>query len=657
MKKPRLTSSSRAQLPEFRTERKRTEEARAESLATLQALFDNALDAILLVDDEARYVDANPAACALLGYSREELLRMTVWDITPPPNYELCHELWNAFIAAGSQSGEYTLRRKDGTSIDAGYRAVSTIRPGLHLFILHDITERQRAQTTLDAIVIGTASSVGPEFFPSLVRHLASALDVQYALVTYFVEGPHKLKTLGYWAGGEAQPNIEYLIAGTPCEIVVKKGVPCFYPSQLQQLFPEDKDLVAMNAESYLGVPLLDPAGTPLGGLCILDTKPFRDEKTVLSLLQVFAARAASELVRIRAEEVLRLSEHNYRELIEQASDGIFIADLRGNYLIVNQSACALLGYSKEELLSMNIADLISQEELQRAPLRLDELRQGKAIISERALKRKNGTTIQTEISAKMLSDGRLQANVRDITERKQAEQKLKESREQLRMLSGYLQKIREDERKRIAREIHDELGQELTALKMEVALFVKSLLERAHQPHRSDYREKLESFTGIVDTAIRTVRRIATELRPDVLDKLGLVDALRWQAEEFGKRTGIRCDFEAATNEKEFAEDLSTTVFRIFQESLTNVARHSGATVANASLSIAKDRLQLTITDNGRGITDKEITTTSSLGLLGIRERALLMGGTCTVAGAPGKGTTITVELPLTKLAMLDSY
>ncbi|MEK7250399.1 MAG: ATP-binding protein, partial [Bacteroidota bacterium] len=140
-------------------------------------------------------------------------------------------------------------------------------------------------------------------------------------------------------------------------------------------------------------------------------------------------------------------------------------------------------------------------------------------------------------------------------------------------------------------------------------------------------------------------------------LDKLGLVDALRWQAEEFGKRTGIRCDFEAATNKEEFAEDLSTTVFRIFQESLTNVARHSGATVATASLTIAKERLQLTITDNGRGITDKEVTTTSSLGLLGIRERALLMGGTCTVAGVPGKGTTITVELPLTKHAMLDSY
>ncbi|MEK7672010.1 MAG: PAS domain S-box protein, partial [Bacteroidota bacterium] len=267
MKKPRLTSSSRAQLPEFRTEHKRTEEARAESFAKLQALFDNALEAILLVDDEARYVDANPAACALLGYSREELLRMTVWDITPLPNYELGHKLWSEFIATGDQTGEYRLRRKDGTSIDAEYRAVSSIRPGLHLSILHDITERQRAQKTLEAIVLGTASTVGSEFFPSLVRNLASALDVQYALVAQLVEESHKLKTLGFWAGGEAQPNIEYLVAGTPCEKVVKKGVPCFYPSQVQKLFPGDKDLVAMNADSYLGVPLLDPAGTLLGHL------------------------------------------------------------------------------------------------------------------------------------------------------------------------------------------------------------------------------------------------------------------------------------------------------------------------------------------------------------------------------------------------------
>lgn len=229
--------------------------------------------------------------------------------------------------------------------------------------------------------------------------------------------------------------------------------------------------------------------------------------------------------------------------------------------------------------------------------------------------------------------------------ERKRTEEKLRESREQLRALSIYLQYVREEERTRIAREVHDELGQALTGLKMDLS-WLAGRMRRGQQP----LLDKIKSMSSHVDGTIQSVRRIATELRPGILDDLGLVAALEWQANEFQTRTGIQCIVTSTLQETQLDADLNTAFFRIFQETLTNVMRHANATKVEVRSTEVDGEVVLTVHDNGRGITPEEISDTRSIGLLGMEERAGLLGGTIEFAGEPGQGTTVTVRIPITR-------
>ena len=229
---------------------------------------------------------------------------------------------------------------------------------------------------------------------------------------------------------------------------------------------------------------------------------------------------------------------------------------------------------------------------------------------------------------------------------RKQAEQELEYSFEKLRALATHLQSVREEERTRIAREIHDELGQALTGLKFDL-IWLGRHLSLTDPANIQLCQDKVRSMFGLIDTTIQLGRKIATELRPGILDDLGLVEALDWQAQEFQERTGIRCEFISLPEELELDNDRSTTLFRIFQETLTNVARHAKATQVRITLRVNAQEVQLEIQDNGRGITDQEINNSRSLGLLGMRERALVFGGEISLQGQAEKGTTVTVRLP----------
>ncbi len=249
---------------------------------------------------------------------------------------------------------------------------------------------------------------------------------------------------------------------------------------------------------------------------------------------------------------------------------------------------------------------------------------------------------------------------VRDITERKRVEETLRRSREeleilvrertaeltvlnaQLRNLSTYLRDAREQERTLIAREIHDELGQALTALKMDLAWLRKKL-----PPGQTGLLEKEAAMTDLVNTTMQSVKRIATELRPGILDHLGLTAAIEWQAEEFEKRHAIPCTVVFDPREIVLDRERSTAIFRIFQESLTNVARHAKASSVSVFLKRNAGEMTLQIQDDGRGITERQLTDAKSLGLIGIRERALYWGGTFDIRGARNQGTVVTVRMP----------
>lgn len=218
--------------------------------------------------------------------------------------------------------------------------------------------------------------------------------------------------------------------------------------------------------------------------------------------------------------------------------------------------------------------------------------------------------------------------------------ERLRESEDKLRRLAAHLISVREEERAHIAREIHDELGQVLTGIKMEVGWLQKRLKEPA-------LLEKCDSMAKLIDSTVQTVRKIATGLRPEMLDDMGLVAAVGWQAKEFQKRTGIRCRAKLPPEAK-YDLEISTCVFRIFQEILTNVARHARATRVDVELSVTEDRFNLEVVDNGVGIAEADLNGRKSLGLLGMQERAMLFGGEVGITGIPGQGTRVSVSIPI---------
>lgn len=240
-----------------------------------------------------------------------------------------------------------------------------------------------------------------------------------------------------------------------------------------------------------------------------------------------------------------------------------------------------------------------------------------------------------------------VQGIVIDITERKRFEQELEASQQRLRSVAGRLVSAREDERTHIAHEIHDELGHELTILKMDLARIAKYLERHREAVAPEDILGGIRASMDLVDRTIRSVRQLATDLRPPVLD-LGLPAAIEWQAQEFQNRTGIRCDLTCDAEDIPVSKERATALFRVFQEVLTNVARHAEASQVDVVLRICGERIVLQVADNGRGIEEDEATGAESLGLISMRERVEWFGGTLVLTGKAEQGTSVAVELPV---------
>lgn len=244
-----------------------------------------------------------------------------------------------------------------------------------------------------------------------------------------------------------------------------------------------------------------------------------------------------------------------------------------------------------------------------------------------------------------VLVPGALRSKVAVFVDLHEKNAALARSGEQLRLLAGYLLGVREEERAHIAREIHDELGQVLTALKMDVSWIAKNV-DRG----QTAVIEKTATMARLIESSVRTVRRIAAGLRPEVLDEMGLGAAIQWQAREFQKRSGVRVKIDLPQDLGKFQADVATAVFRIFQEILTNVARHSRATRIEVRLAPGEGELVLEVRDNGVGMASTEVSGRKTLGLLGMQERALLFGGTVRFRSAKDEGTTVTVTIPMAR-------
>jgi two-component system sensor histidine kinase UhpB len=355
------------------------------------------------------------------------------------------------------------------------------------------------------------------------------------------------------------------------------------------------------------------------------------------------------------AQEAIRESEERYRRLFETSPDSITVCDSQFNISMINQRGVQLFGYQNaEEMLGKNIYEFLGSKSYQQAQKNLKKLMEGNELHNVEAIVfKKDGSAFPIESNAAMILDAErkpkaLIAISRDINERKRAENELKKSRQQLRALTLHMQSLKEEESKRIAREIHDELGSALTGLKWDMELMEQTLLELQDAKMRCTLQKAIQSSISLIDETTNTVRRISSELRPGVLDDLGLVEAIEWQTQQFQTRTGIDCHCDSSSLVTDLTGEQATVIFRIFQEILTNVLRHAQASCIRIILKEEREEIILSVEDNGLGITESEQLNPRSLGLLGMRERAFSVGGEVQITGKKGEGTTVLVRIPV---------
>ena len=428
-----------------------------------------------------------------------------------------------------------------------------------------------------------------------------------------------------------------------------------------------DAVLLDLSLPDSQGIGTLNKVHAAKPGMPIVVMTGLDDEALGLQLLQAGAqdylvkGEVSASLLRRtlryaverkRAEVELRRSEIFLQSIVENIPHMIFVKDASElRFVRFNKAGEELLGHTREDLIGKSDYEMFPKDEADFfTDADRDVLRNRKVldISEEPILTRGKGLRYLHTKKIPIVDENEqplyLLGISEDITERKRAENQLQRSFELLRTLSQRLDVVREEERTRIARELHDELGVRMTCMKMDLSRLLAMMRESLFP--REKMQEKIRAMNTEVDSTIAEVQRLAAELRPGVLDDLGLVAAIEWQCQDFERRSGIRCFCEASFDQIEISPSRATAAFRICQEALTNVARHAKATFVRVLMKKKDDHVLIEIQDNGQGIPPERLNDASSLGLLGMKERSMAIGGLLDIAGWPGKGTTVTLRL-----------
>jgi len=358
---------------------------------------------------------------------------------------------------------------------------------------------------------------------------------------------------------------------------------------------------------------------------------------------------------RWRAERAAIHANTELTQIFDTAADAMRVVDRDFNMVRVNETFSELSGVTKEKAIGKKCYDVFWGPLCHTKGCPLTRILGNVDYVecdSEKV--RKDGAKIPCIVTATPFRgpDGELIGIVedfKDISDRKKSEQELMQSHERLRDLASHLQVVREEERALIAREIHDELGQALTALKMDV-----HWLRHRLPGEKQSLVDKTNVMSKLIDRTVQSVRRINAELRPGLLDDFGLSAAIEWEAGEFSKRTDIECEILSDPEDMVLPQGLSTAIFRIFQETLTNITRHANATKVRIILTKHPDRVEMRVSDNGKGIEDQEILEPKSFGIIGMRERVHYLGGNFSISGS-SNGTTVEVNIPMDQEGELD--
>ncbi len=585
-------------------------------LVELEALEASILDAFphaVIGLRNRRIVFANDGVETVFGWKPKEVIGKNTRLLYPSEKaYEdIAHILYDTLERQRTFKAPFTCRRKDGSDVAcmiSASRIGESLRDRRIVITYEDITDRRKAE----------------EAYETMANHSQLGVCVLQGGQFLFVN-QNVATMLGY--------SKEELLRMDIAEMI----------------YPEDRKA----AERMGWEMLMGQRTAPFEFRLLTRTGQIRWVMEMLTYIPYGGARAVlcnfmdiTEQVEFRYKmAVMKAFETSLLKSIPHAVIG-----LRNRKIVfANEGVRSVFNWDPDDLIGMTLGCFCrsARDEETLSERLLAALEAHPTFTTEFPCRRRDGTAIDCMIRAarmgRTVKDRGIVITYEDITARKRAELELERSHEQLRQLSAHLESVREKERTHIARELHDELGQLLTALNTDLILLNQQLSKR-HDP----MLEKTQSMGKLVDMLMDSVKRIYTDLRPSMLDHLGIAAAIGWQAEEFQRRTGIACRVAISPEDIALNAELSTAIFRIFQETLTNVVKHAAASKVSVRLRASGNQLTLAVRDDGRGITEAQMAKPRSFGLLGIQERAYHLGGKVKISGAAERGTIVHVTIPL---------
>jgi PAS domain S-box-containing protein len=593
------------------------EQALRESEERFRTLFEQSMEPVWFINFDGTGMTANQAHQDLCGYTQDELRKMNARDRYADPSDRA--EFLRRIAVEGSVRDVARLKRKDGT-IYVCERSVVALRDEAGRIVRlqgieRDITELTRAEQALRE---------SEERFRTLFEQSMDPIWFVNFDGTGMTANQAHQELFGYTEDELRRMNVREMYAD-----------------------PDDRDEFLRRIDRDGSVQdvarLKRKDGTVF--MCERSIVALRDEAGRVIRLQGIE-RDITE--RIRAEQALREGEAEFRTLFEQSRDAIYLVALDGVITNVNSAGVELFGYPRDELIGMRVTQLYA-DPAQRESVAKKALHEGGLTDFELQLRRKDGTVRDTLVSATVLrgADGsarEFQSLIRDVTEQKRDREHLERSHEELRRLAMHLDMVREEERTRVAWELHDEVSQTLAVIGLELETLVRSLppdtSTRAHAA--------LERAQTLMSGAVERLRRLYTDLRPGMLDDLGLAPTIEWQVGEFARRSGIRCRVERLDDTGVLNSNCSLALYRAFQEALDNVVRHSGATDVEVSVVHDGQWVTVRVADNGRGITEEQAQSPASLGLASVREKLRGCGGQLGVGRGANGGTVVEAAVPI---------
>jgi PAS domain S-box-containing protein len=667
------------------------------------AVTETATDAIVTTDREGRITFWNGRAEALFGYSEPEILGKTL-AILIPERYRERHDAamervrGEGFLRLNGKTLEACGKHREGREIplELSFSFWESNGESHFTAIIRDITERRRIEDAQLFLLQCGYLHPGENFFESLARYLGQSLEMDYVCIDRLEGDGLTARTVAIYFDGKFEDNVDYRLQDTPCGEVVGKTICCF-PREVRRLFPRDAVLQEMLAESYLGTTLWNSEGKPVGLIAMIGRKPLVNRHPAESILKLVSLRAAGELERWQAEEALKQarlhledkilertteltqaneqlrneikaralmqnalaeSEGKFRAIFNQTFQVVGLLRPDGTVLEINQTALDYFQINYLDSLNKPLWDLRrNTSEANRVILKkaVGQAAGGQLVRFELQIRFEQKTTRTMDFSIKPVFTPEGLAPLliiegRDITERKQIELALKESEAQQRLLAYQVVQTQEKERKRISQELHDGIGQHLSAIKYRVEHLILTQSAGKRTPGNN---LALDKVIPVIQGAIEEVRRICMDLRPSTLDDLGILATISWFCREFQTTySGILIQQKIQVEEGQIPEQLKTVIFRIVQEALNNIGKHSQAVQIRLNLAQKDHHLRLEIQDNGVGFDLKNAFSLDGsargMGLAGMKERANLSGGKLTFHSQPGKGTRIHASWPL---------